>query len=87
MTDDTKTALEEAIQAHFAAEYEGAMVTGYVIQMFGSTADDIEEASIRTLREVPETQNIVTTLGLVRFAARTVESQLFNPEWEEGDDS
>jgi microcompartment protein CcmL/EutN len=80
---DTKAAMEDAIQAHFAAECSGALMSGYVIQMFGSNVEDIQEAGVRTLREVPDTQNIVTTMGLISYMKVTTNDML---AWGADDD-
>jgi len=83
VTELTKHVMEEAIQAHFASECSGAMLSGYVVQAFGSNVEDIEDAGVRTLREAPDTQNIVTTMGLAEYLRTTVKDQL---AWGGGED-
>jgi hypothetical protein len=84
MSDETKQVLEAAIEAHFANECDGAMVGGYMLQVFGSTVDDINDAGIRMLGEVPDTQNIVTTMGLADYARQNFSNRVFS--WEADED-
>lgn len=84
MSAETKRQLEEKIAAHFADEHEGAMLTGYMLQAFGSTVEDIDDASTRLLTEVPETQNIVTTMGLAAYARENFSNRVFS--WSGDDD-
>lgn len=86
MSAETKADLDAAIEAHFTAESDGALLGGYVLQMFGSNVDDIESAGVRMLREVPATQNIVTTLGLVDYARTTLADSLSGVWIEDEDD-
>jgi hypothetical protein len=83
MSAETKAAMEAAIAEHFAAECSGALLGGYVIQAFGSTVEDIDDAGVRTLREVPDTQNIVTTMGLIAYMSTTTNDML---AWGADDD-
>lgn len=76
MTAETKADMEAAIERHFTSESDGALLGGYILQAFGSNVGDIEEAGVRTLREVPDTQNIVTSIGLVHYAETTLSGQL-----------
>lgn len=77
MSESTKRDMEDAIQAHFASECSDALLSGYVIQMHGSNVEDIEDAGVRTLREVPDTQNIVTTMGLIAYMNTTTNDLLW----------
>ena len=84
MSAETKASMDAAIAAHFEAECDGALLGGYLIQAFGSNVDDIQDAGIRTLREVPDTQNIVTSLGLADYARTTLKDALLS--WGGDDD-
>jgi hypothetical protein len=84
MSAETKAEMEAAIERHFSSECDGAMLQGWMLQAFGSNVDDIEYAGIRTLREFPETQNVITTMGLAEYAKVTVADQIVEV-WD-GDD-
>lgn len=69
MSDQTKAALDQAIAAHFGDSWEGAIVTGYVLQMCGLTMDDIENGQQTSyFREVAENQPSHVTLGLLDYS-------------------
>lgn len=72
MSLETKYAMDAAIEAHFADECEHALVTGYILQLFGSSIDDLEDDGIRTLREVAEGQNFITSLGIADYVSQTI---------------
>ncbi|UOR02084.1 hypothetical protein MUN77_01750 [Leucobacter allii] len=67
MSDATKTALDEALAAHVADECEGAIVTGYVLQVQYTDMDLINDQMTGYLRIVGENQNFTTTLGLAHY--------------------
>jgi hypothetical protein len=68
VSDATKAALDEAIQAHFADVTEGGLVTGYVLQAKGKTSEDLEGGDQTSyLREVPVGQDADSTLGLLDY--------------------
>lgn len=69
MSADTKAALDEAIAAHFGDAWDGAILTGYVLQMAGVTADDIQDGEQTSyFREVAEGQPSHVTLGLLDYS-------------------
>lgn len=69
MSVDTKAALDNAIAAHFGEAWDGAILTGYVLQMAGVTTADIEDGEQTSYyREVAEGQASHTTLGLLDYS-------------------
>lgn len=69
MSDETKAAMDEAIAAHFSDEWEGAIVTGYVLQLCGVTSDDIEAGDQTSyMREVHDGQPSHASLGLLNYS-------------------
>jgi hypothetical protein len=83
---DTKQLMDAAIEAHFAETCEGALVTGYVLQVFGNSVVDLEDESIRTLREVAEGQNFITTLGIADYVSQGVRRSISLTEWDPDDE-
>ena len=81
MSDSTKAALDEAIAAHFADEHDGALVTGYVVQMMGKgfTLSDDDEKT-RMLRAIAEQQGIITTLGLADYMRLHLQGYALEPD-------
>lgn len=77
MSAESKQFMDAAIEAHFASESEGALVSGYVLQIFGSSIDDLEEHGTRTLREVAEGQNFITSMGIGAYMQTTLKGSLF----------
>ncbi len=69
MSNETHAALENALRAHVADEFPGALVTGWVAQTSFETEDDFTIGQTQYLRVVPEGQSIHVALGLVEFAA------------------
>lgn len=78
MSEQTKAALDAAIEAHIADECEGGIVTGYVLQTQYTGMEFLEERMTGYLRMVHETQNFTTTLGLIHYMRNTVESDMHN---------
>ncbi|SIN72722.1 hypothetical protein [Agromyces cerinus] len=72
MSLETKTALDAAIDAHFADETDGALVSGYILQLFGSSFDDLDQGQVSVLREVAEGQNFITSLGIADYISQTI---------------
>lgn len=70
---DTKQALDDAIADHFATVCQGAIVTGYVLQIAGESMEDMDLNQWAALRETADGQSFVTTLGLVTYAKRSLE--------------
>ena len=81
MSDTTRNALDEAIAAHFADEQDGAIVTGYVLQIMGKgfTHHD-EDDKTRMLRAVADQQGIITTLGLIDYTRLHLQGFALNPD-------
>jgi hypothetical protein len=73
MSADTRDALEAAISAHMADEYDGAVMTGYVLQAEGGIFDGEHVGSTAYMATVPMTQTYATSLGLALMAQRSVE--------------
>lgn len=81
MSEQTKAALDQAITAHFGDGWNGALLTGYVLQMAGVTADDIENGQQTSYyREVAESQASHVTLGLIDYAHTMFRAALNTPE-------
>lgn len=83
---DSKADMDAAIEAHFAEVCEGALVSGYVLQVFGNNVGDMEDESIRTLREVANGQNFITTLGIADYVSQGVRRSIAITEWDPDDD-
>jgi len=81
MSDTTKAALDDAIAAHFADEQDGALVTGYVLQVQGQGfAVAADEEQTRMLRSIAEQQSIITTLGLVDWLRLQTQAFALDPD-------
>lgn len=79
MSDRTKTALDEAIAAHFADENDRAIVTGYVLQVQGQGFTDASDGDqVRLARMVAEGQTFITTLGLTDWMRIHLQAQAFD---------
>jgi Xaa-Pro aminopeptidase len=68
---DTKQAMDAAID---------------VLQVFGNNVGDLEDESIRTLREVAEGQNFMTSLGIADYISQGVRRSIALTEWDPDDD-
>jgi hypothetical protein len=77
---ETKAALDHAISAHFGDVMDGAIVTGYLLQMSGESIADMDANQWSALREVADEQQFLTTLGLSTFVVRSLESQMMENE-------
>jgi hypothetical protein len=81
MSDSTKAALDEAIAAHFADVQDGALVTGYVLQVQGKGFTDVDDDhKTRMLREIAEGQGIITSLGLVDWLRLRMQGFAIEPD-------
>jgi len=80
MTDkaETRAALEKAIQDHFGELTEGAITTGYVLQIIGNTIEDLDQRRFRHVRMVMPGQNAITTIGIVDWLHATAHTDLIN---------
>ena len=67
MSSQTKETLEAALHAHFADEFNGAVATQYVIQVFGQR---IDTDSGYYLSAWPTDQPIHITGGLIDYAMK-----------------
>lgn len=67
MSDATKAALEEAINAHFAAENENVVVTGFVLHAVGTNLDPEAKGYTRFMSTCPDTQPTHVRMGLARM--------------------
>lgn len=80
MSAETKTALDEAIQAHVADEMDGTLVTNYVLQTRGTAMSGDHEGSQSYFRALSDRQPLDTTLGLLRYATIYLENYIVSPE-------
>lgn len=81
MSDSTKAVLDEAIAAHFSDEQDGALVTGYVLQVQGqgfTETDDAEQT--RMLRTIAEHQGVIVTLGLIDYLRLHMQGFALEPD-------
>lgn len=62
MSENTKAALEDALQAHIADRSPGVYVTGYAIVVCGAIADKPDFTSYRYM--TPAAQSRHSTIGL-----------------------
>lgn len=69
MSDATKAALDEAIQAHIADEADGSIVTAYVLLAANQTVEELDKHLTGFWREVSEGQAMHTTIGLAILLA------------------
>jgi len=77
MSAETKDALDEAIAAHFGTEWDGAILTGYILQMSGVTSEDIESGEQHSyFRETANGQAAHVTLGLLDYSHTTYRAAL-----------
>jgi hypothetical protein len=80
MSAETKAALDAAISNHFAEVMQGAMVSGYVMQIAGESLEDMDANQWSTLREASDEQPFLTTLGLCTYLARSLDAILTENE-------
>jgi hypothetical protein len=76
----TKAALDEAIAAHFADEQDGALVTGYVLQVQGQGFTDTDDDKTRMLRAIAEQQGVIVSLGLVDWLRLHMQGFAIEPD-------
>jgi hypothetical protein len=83
VSDQTKADLDAAIAAHFADEQDGAIVTGYALQVQGTGFTDERDGDrVRMLRALAEGQNYITTLGLIDWMRVTAQAGIFDDDEE-----
>jgi len=83
MTAATKAALDTALADHFADAWDGAMLTGWVIQMAGVNAEDIGVGGQTSYyREVADGQPSHVTLGLLEYATTMFRGDLLERSQE-----
>lgn len=68
MSEQTKTALDAAIAAHVADEYEGDMVTAWVCVTETTTLDILNEGGGTMVIETRDMQSNYLTTGLLHTA-------------------
>ena len=68
MSADTKAALDAAITAHVADEYDGDMVTAWVIVTETTTLDMLDEGEGAMVIEARDMQSSYLTTGLLHTA-------------------
>ena len=68
MSDATKAALDAAITAHVADEYDGDMVTAWVIVTETTTLDMLDEGEGAMVIEARDMQSSYLTQGLIYSA-------------------
>lgn len=78
MSEQTKAALDEAIAAHFADEFqdESGMATGWVLQAAGILGTDAD--STAHIRETAPDQAVHITLGMLEYARLHFQRTLFD---------
>lgn len=84
MSDDTKAALDAAITAHFADEWDGGFITAYVVQMAGLTSGDMDKGDQSSyLRETAESQASHVTVGLLDYSLTMYRHSLTQDEQDD----
>lgn len=73
MSTDTRAALDAAIAAHVSDEYDGDMVTGWVVVTETTTIDMLDEGEGSMVIESRDMQSQYLTQGLL-YAALNVNS-------------
>lgn len=74
MSYETKSALEAALEAHFADEMEDGVLTGYIWIGVGVTNDQISEGGSAYLWDTPDNQPPHASMGLVSYLDRRTNS-------------
>lgn len=68
MSAETKAALDAAIAAHVADVSDGAILTGYVLQVRAQGFTDPEDGEmVRLPRMIAEGQDFIVTMGLIAY--------------------
>ena len=76
MSQDTKQAMERAIEAHLADERDGAILTGYVLSAKGRSIDNLDSNTTRYMQSFHEGAEFDAVFGLLRFAQVSLEEDL-----------
>ncbi|KUF07178.1 hypothetical protein [Leucobacter sp. G161] len=71
MSEQTKAALDAALEAHIADECDG-MLTAYILQAEYTSPHLMDDRSTGYFRAIGERQSFTTTLGLTRYLDETV---------------
>ena len=83
MSDATKKAIENAIEAHMAEEHDmSVMLTGYILQAMGSSAEDNRDLLLHCGLEG---QSSIVSLGLLTYIDYNVNGLIFDSVDEETD--
>lgn len=80
MSAETKSALDDAIAAHFQDVMQGTIVTGYLLQISGESIEDLNANQWSALREVSDGQTFLTTLGLSSYVSNSLAAQMMESE-------
>jgi hypothetical protein len=83
VSDDTKDALEAALAAHFADEFDGAIASAWIIQVYGNRIDTTDGYYLTSW---PEGQPLHTTAGLIEYASRRQAARIVNVDDADDDD-
>lgn len=75
MSEQTRTALDHAIAAHVADEYDGDMVTGWVLVTETTTIDMLDSGEGAMVIESREMQSNYLTEGLLHAALNVNNSE------------
>jgi hypothetical protein len=78
MSELTKTVLDAAIADHYADEMDGAIVSGWVLQVVGGSLDDYDQGQQCYYRSVQEGQSFLMTLGLAHFMAVSLDAAVLD---------
>jgi hypothetical protein len=78
VSDQTQQALRDAIAAHFNDECDGALISGFVLQIVGGSLEDYDHRQSQFLREIAEGQDYVKSLGILRYATLAQEAAMFD---------
>ncbi len=81
MSDATFEALEHALAAHIADEFDGALLTHWVIQTSNILKDNADLDHYACL--TPSTQALFATMGLLEYAREDLKSACFYKDGED----
>ena len=83
MSVETKDALEAAIVAHFADEFDGATASAWVLQAYGQRIDTEDGYYLTSWADG---QPLHATAGLIEYASRRQAARIVNVEEADEDD-
>ena len=82
MSESTKAALDAAIIAHFADEFDGATATCWVVQAYGQRIDTEDGYYLTTWADG---QALHVTAGLIEYAARRQAARIVGVDEDDDD--